>query len=230
MIENLDTKWSNLLKEEFQKDYFIELSQKINEERVDQVVYPSHDQVFSAFNLTDFDQVKVVILGQDPYHGPNQAHGLAFSVKKGVKTPPSLRNIFKEIQNEYKCDIPDHGNLEDWAKQGVLLLNSTLTVRESEPNSHSNFGWNLFTDRVIEILSQKKKNLVFILWGANAISKENLIDQSRHLILKSVHPSPLSASRGFFGNDHFKKCNAFLEKVNLNPINWQIQGNPKLFF
>ncbi|MBP5779333.1 MAG: uracil-DNA glycosylase, partial [Campylobacter sp.] len=176
---------------------------------------------FNAVNITPFDEVKVVILGQDPYHGLNQAMGLSFSVPKGVKIPPSLINIFKELQMEFGYEIPKNGDLTDWAKQGVLLLNSSLSVAANKPNSHSKFGWQIFTDSVIKILSQKRQNLVFMLWGNYAKAKANLIDENRHLILKAAHPSPL-AGGAFFGCNHFKKCNEYLKSHNKNEIDWRI--------
>ena len=180
--------------------------------------------LFNALHYTPYSKVKVVILGQDPYHGPNQAHGLSFSVNKGVKTPPSLVNIFKELHSDIGCYIPNNGYLKKWADEGVLLLNTVLSVRAKEANSHKKMGWEKFTDKVITSLNEKENPIVFILWGNNAISKEKLITNKKHLILKSVHPSPLSASRGFFGSKPFSKTNEFLEKTGQTPIDWQIEN------
>ncbi len=182
-----------------------------------------HD-IFNALKFTSFEDVKVVILGQDPYHGPNQAHGLSFSVNKGVRIPPSLLNIYKELNSDMGCYIPNNGYLKKWTDQGVLMLNTSFTVRAGEANSHRGQGWEILTDRIIEILSDEKENIVFILWGNNAISKEKLIDSSKHLVLKSVHPSPLSASRGFFGTKPFSKANDYLVSNNKNGIDWQIEN------
>jgi uracil-DNA glycosylase len=184
-------------------------------------VYPEKSKVFNAFHLTPFQKIKVVILGQDPYHGPGQAHGLSFSVPHNIKTPPSLMNIFKELDSDLKVEInKTNGNLEHWAKQGVFLLNTTLTVEKSKPMSHKNFGWNIFTDKVIEIINHYRENIVFILWGAHAHSKTHLIDSSKHLILKSVHPSPLSSHRGFFGSRPFSQTNNYLESKEIDKIVW----------
>jgi uracil-DNA glycosylase len=183
--------------------------------------YPEKSKVFNAFHLTPFQKIKVVILGQDPYHGPGQAHGLSFSVPHNIKTPPSLMNIFKELDSDLKVEInKTNGNLEHWAKQGVFLLNTTLTVEKSKPMSHKNFGWNIFTDKVIEIINHYRENIVFILWGAHAHSKTHLIDSSKHLILKSVHPSPLSSHRGFFGSRPFSQTNNYLESKEIDRIIW----------
>jgi uracil-DNA glycosylase len=184
-------------------------------------VYPEKSKIFNAFHLTPFQKIKVVILGQDPYHGPGQAHGLSFSVPHNIKTPPSLMNIFKELDSDLKVEInKTNGNLEHWAKQGVFLLNTTLTVEKSKPMSHKNFGWNIFTDKVIEIINHYRENIVFILWGAHAHSKTHLIDSSKHLILKSVHPSPLSSHRGFFGSRPFSQTNNYLESKEIDKIVW----------
>jgi len=194
-----------------------------NEKEAGQVVYPKNADIFRAFNDTPFDKVKVVILGQDPYHGPNQAHGLSFSVQKGIAIPKSLINIYKELATDIPgFTKPAHGNLEEWAKQGVLLLNATLTVRTGEAASHQKRGWEIFTDKVIQTLSEKQTGIVFILWGAYAQSKIPLIDQNKHFIIKSVHPSPLSVERGFWGSRPFSKANAYLEKEGKKPIDWQI--------
>ena len=180
--------------------------------------------IFNALHYTDYDKVKVVILGQDPYHGPNQAHGLSFSVKPNVPIPPSLRNIYKELHDDLGCYIPNNGYLKKWADEGVLLLNTVLTVRAGLANSHKNKGWEQFTDNIIKVLNEREKPIVFILWGNNAISKKKLITNKNHLILQSVHPSPLSASRGFFGSKPFSKTNSFLESIGETPIDWQIEN------
>lgn len=220
----MENKWTPFLKEEFKKDYFLKLSAFLKEEYATKVIYPKKEDVFNAFAYTAFDDVKVVILGQDPYHQPHQAHGLCFSVNKGVKIPPSLVNIYKELNTDLGCSIPSHGCLIDWAKQGVFLLNTTLTVEQSHPNSHFNKGWEIFTDTAIQKLNEKTTPVVFILWGRNARSKKSLITNPNHLILESAHPSPLSAYHGFFGSKPFSKCNQFLIENNLKPIDWQIRG------
>ena len=185
------------------------------------IIYPSKSLIFNAFNLCDFEEVKVIILGQDPYHGPDQAHGLSFSVRKNIPFPPSLKNIIKELENDIGVKFQQNdGNLSKWAKQGVFLLNTTLTVEKSKPLSHSKIGWELFTDKVIELLSEKKQNLVFILWGKHAQAKNQLIDNSKHLVISSTHPSPLSAHRGFFGSKPFSQTNKFLLSNNIKEINW----------
>ncbi|MBS1520419.1 MAG: uracil-DNA glycosylase [Bacteroidetes bacterium] len=220
----LEPSWLEVLKEEFEKPYMTNLKKFLQSEKeAGQVVYPKNADIFRAFNDTPFDKVKVVILGQDPYHGPNQAHGLSFSVQKGIAIPKSLINIYKELSTDIPGFIkPAHGNLEEWAKQGVLLLNATLTVRAGEAASHQKKGWEVFTDEVIHTLSEKRTGLVFILWGSYAQSKIPLIDQSKHHIIKSVHPSPLSVERGFWGSRPFSKANAYLEKEGKKPIDWQI--------
>jgi len=212
--------WKKLLKTEFEKEYFLKLIDFVKYEYTSNVIYPPGPLIFNAFNQTPLDQVKVVILGQDPYHGQGQAHGLAFSVQDGVPLPPSLKNIFKEIKTDLGIDLPSSGNLTRWAEQGVFLLNSVLTVKQSTPGSHSKKGWETFTDSVIKVLSENKEHLVFLLWGNYAISKESLIDEEKHLILKSPHPSPFSADRGFFGCKHFSKTNVYLNKNNISTINW----------
>lgn len=224
MANALDPSWMEVLKAEFGKDYMIKLKDFLQKEKAaGQLVYPKNSEIFNAFNTTHFDDVKVVILGQDPYHGAHQAHGLSFSVQKGIAIPRSLINIYKELQTDIPdFKIPAHGNLEEWAKQGVLLLNATLTVRASNPGSHQKQGWEEFTDEVIKTISDKKEGIVFILWGAFAQSKAALIDEKKHFILKSPHPSPFSADRGFFGSKPFSKTNAILEKEGKKPINWQI--------
>jgi uracil-DNA glycosylase len=220
---HLENSWKQLLIEEFKKDYYVKLKQHLVEEKnKGYQVLPPNPQIFAALNNTPFDKIKVVIIGQDPYHGPNQAHGLCFSVNDGTSFPPSLRNIFKELKSDIDLQIPISGNLSSWAKQGVLLLNSTLTVRQNKANSHRKFGWQIFTDKIISEVSSKKENIVFILWGNYAQSKINLIDTNKHFVLQSVHPSPLSASRGFFGCNHFSKTNEYLISKKLQPINWQL--------
>jgi uracil-DNA glycosylase len=224
MIENsgrMPDSWFVLLKEEMNNQNFKELKKFISEERSKFQVFPPSNQIFNAFILTPPDEVKVVILGQDPYHGFGQAHGLAFSVPENTPFPPSLRNIFQELQSDLNTPhAPSSGNLTSWAKQGVFLLNTALTVRSSEANSHQNRGWEKFTDSVIKTISDKKKNIAFVLWGRNAQSKEKLIDSSKHLILKSAHPSPLSAYRGFFASKPFSKINRYLEDTDQESIQW----------
>ena len=214
--------WLTHLENEFQKDYMVTLKYKLQELKKNKInFYPRGKQIFNAFNLTPFDKVKVVILGQDPYHGPNQAHGLCFSVPNSIKPPPSLVNIFKELQSDIgKIIDPENGNLEHWAKQGVFLLNTTLTVEQSKPLSHQNYGWGEFTDNVISVIDNHLENIVFILWGAFAQSKKNLIDSKKHLILTAPHPSPLSAHRGFFGSKPFSQTNAFLQSKQIDKIIW----------
>lgn len=219
---NIEISWKKILQDEFDAPYFKELKEFLIYEKKKHVIYPPGSQIFSAFNFTPFDEVKVVILGQDPYHGHGQAHGLCFSVPKGIKQPPSLINIFKEIKDDLGFNIPQHGNLENWAKQGVLLLNATLTVRANQAGSHQNKGWEIFTDSVISKLSEQKDHLVFMLWGQYAIAKKEIIDQSKHYILSSPHPSPFSANRGFFGNKHFSKTNQILKIFDKVEINWEI--------
>ncbi len=213
-------KWKEVLKEEFKKEYFFKLKEFLEKEYSNKTVFPKRENIFRAFKLTEYDKVKVVILGQDPYHDVNQANGLAFSVNEGVKLPPSLVNIYKEITNEYGGVIPKNGDLESWAKQGVLLLNTVLTVRAHMPNSHKNKGWETFTDEVIRKLNDKSKPIVFLLWGNNAKSKKSLIDTNKHYVLESVHPSPLSSHRGFFGCNHFIKVNEILNYLNEGEIKW----------
>ena len=219
---DIEEKWYEVLKNEFEQTYFIEIKNFLIEEKRRHIVFPPSPLIFNAFNLTPFDNVKVVILGQDPYHNDGQAHGLAFSVPDGIQKPPSLQNIFKELNQDLNIPIPTNGNLEKWAKEGILLLNASLTVRAHEAASHAKIGWQRFTDAAIKALSDKRQNLVFILWGNYAIAKENLIDHNKHLILKTVHPSPLSASRGFFGCHHFSKTNEYLINHNIKPIDWSL--------
>lgn len=216
----IEQSWKERLQEEFDKPYFEQLTEFVRTEYKSHRIYPPGSQIFNAFNLCPFDRVKVVIIGQDPYHGPGQAHGLCFSVNDGVQFPPSLRNIFKEVNADTGAPIPQSGNLTRWATQGVLLLNATLTVREHSAGSHQRHGWETYTDAVIRIISEQKPNVVFILWGTYAQSKAALIDSSRHLVLQSVHPSPLSAHAGFFGNHHFSKANDFLIRCGMTPIVW----------
>lgn len=213
--------WKKQLHEEFQKPYFSQLKSFLKEEKAKYTIYPRGAQIFSAFNRTPFDQVKVVIIGQDPYHGPGQANGLCFSVSPGIRKPPSLQNIFKELQEDLNIPIPESGNLEAWADQGVLLLNATLTVRASEAGSHQKKGWETFTDKVIQTVSEQKSNVVFLLWGSFAHGKAELIDASKHLILKAAHPSPL-ARGAFFGSKHFSKTNEFLRSKGISEIDWRI--------
>lgn len=219
---DIEEQWYKALKDEFEASYFADIKSFLIEEKKQHIVFPPSSLIFNAFNLTPFDDVKVVILGQDPYHNVGQAHGLAFSVPDNIQKPPSLINIFKELNQDLGLPIPTHGNLERWAKEGVLLLNASLTVRAHMAASHAKIGWQQFTDAAIKALSDKKQNLVFILWGNYAIAKENLIDHDKHLILKTVHPSPLSASRGFFGCKHFSKTNEYLIKNNIKPIDWSL--------
>lgn len=215
--------WENLLKDETEKEYFKKLMAFLENEYKTETIYPPKEEIFSALSETSFQNTKAVIIGQDPYHAPSQAHGLSFSVKKGVKLPPSLKNIYKEIYSDLGITEPENcGNLTPWAKEGVLLLNSVLTVREGSPASHKGKGWEIFTDRIIELLNEKEKPIVFLLWGSPAIKKAEKITSPHHLKLTSVHPSPLSAYRGFFGCRHFSKANEFLIKTGQNPINWQL--------
>ena len=215
--------WDILLKDEFEKPYYLNLRKFLAQEYKSQTIYPNMNDIFNALKYTDYQNVKVVILGQDPYHQPNQAHGLCFSVKKGVNPPPSLQNMYKEIHAEYGYPIPNHGELTYWAEQGVLMLNTVLTVRESQPNSHKGMGWEIFTDDIIALLNQRPEPMVFLLWGANARAKTKLITNPVHLVLTSAHPSPLSAYNGFFGNNHFKKANEFLKQNGMKEIDWQIR-------
>ena len=220
---NLGNDWDDILADEWQKPYYLELRKFLKQEYSTQTVYPNMEDIFNALKLTSFKDTKVVIIGQDPYHGFGQAHGLCFSVKKGVVPPPSLKNIYKELKNDIGFEIPNHGELTSWAKQGVLLLNNVLTVREGLPNSHKGKGWEIFTDRVIGELNKKETPVVFLLWGANAQKKAEIITNPKHFKLMTVHPSPLSASRGFFGCRHFSKTNEILQKNHIDPINWEIQ-------
>lgn len=216
--------WQILLKDEFEKEYYLNLRQFLINEYATKTVYPDKYDLFNALHYTAFQDVSVVILGQDPYHGPGQAHGLSFSVKPGIKPPPSLANIYKELKDDVNCFIPNNGYLKKWSDQGVLLLNNVLTVIEGQPNSHKNIGWQHLTDKVISLLNERTEPLIFILWGSNAQSKTSLITNKNHSIIKSVHPSPLSASRGFFKSKPFSKTNALLTSLGKNPIDWQIDN------
>ena len=214
--------WANILKNEFEKPYFKKIQEYLENEYQKYDVYPSMDNIFNALNLVKFEDVKVVILGQDPYHEPGQAHGLSFSVLDGVALPPSLVNIYKEIESDLGIKCEKSGNLTRWAKQGVLLLNTTLTVRKGQANSHSEIGWKIFTHEIIKALSKREKPIVFMLWGNHAKSFLPILNNPNHLILQSAHPSPFSARNGFFGCKHFSKCNDFLRSHNIEPINWKI--------
>ncbi len=218
----IEESWKETLAAEFSNSYFMELKEFLTGEKLKYTVYPQGSQIFNAFQLTPFNQVKVVILGQDPYHGPGQAHGLCFSVPRGVPPPPSLVNIFKEIEKDTGIPVPMEGNLEKWARQGVLLLNATLTVRANQPGSHQKKGWENFTNAVIQKLSEERVGLIFLLWGKFAQDKESLIDTNRHYILKAAHPSPFSAYNGFFGCRHFSKTNEILRKHGLEEIDWNL--------
>lgn len=224
MEVNIHSSWKAVLQQEFEKEYFSEIKQQLLEEhKAGKSIYPAGKHIFNAYDSAPLDKVKVVIIGQDPYHGPGQAHGLSFSVLPGVKTPPSLKNIYKELVNDIPgFKTPDHGHLQSWANQGVLLLNAILTVRAKEPASHRKLGWEQFTDATISAISENRENIVFLLWGNFAQKKSNLIDESKHLILKAAHPSPFSAYNGFFGCKHFSKANKHLEKLDSAPINWQV--------
>lgn len=221
MIQN---DWLEPLKPEFKKPYYEKLYAKVKEEYNTRLIFPPADDIFNAFDFTPLSEVKVVILGQDPYHGDGQAHGLCFSVKPDVDVPPSLVNIYKELQSDLGCYIPNHGYLEKWAKQGVLLLNTVLTVRAHQANSHRGIGWEEFTDAAIRVLNEQERPIVFLLWGKPAQSKKSMLHNPKHLILTAPHPSPLSAHRGFFGCKHFSQTNAFLKEQGLTPIDWQIEN------
>lgn len=218
----IDESWKQILMDEFNSDYFAHLKEFLVEEKKKHVVYPPGDLIFNAFNHTPFDKVKVVIIGQDPYHGEGQAHGLCFSVPQDIKPPPSLVNIFKELHNDLGMEIPSHGNLISWADQGILLINATLTVRAKQAGSHQNKGWENFTDAVIRNISERKSKIIFLLWGNYAINKAELIDEDKHYILKAAHPSPFSAYRGFFGCKHFSLTNEILTSIGETPINWSV--------
>ncbi len=216
--------WAQALKEEYRKPYYRNLYSRLREEYSSQLVYPPADDIFNAFHLTPLKEVKVVILGQDPYHGDGQAHGLCFSVKPDVEIPPSLVNIYRELQTDLGCYIPDNGCLLKWARQGVLLLNTVLTVRAHQPNSHKDIGWEEFTDAAIRVLNAQDRPIVYLLWGGPARKKKAMLDNPRHLILEAPHPSPLSAYRGFFGCRHFSQANDFLRFHQLEPVDWQIEN------
>lgn len=223
-LPELESGWLNALQAEFSKAYFLFIKTFLKSEKKNQkAIYPPGSLIFNAFNQTPFDKVKVIIIGQDPYHGPRQAHGLSFSVPDGIKPPPSLINIFKELQSDLQIPIPQSGDLTQWAQQGVFLLNAMLTVESNQPASHQKIGWQYFTDAAIKQLSERKEHLVFLLWGKFAQQKKELIDSSKHLILEAAHPSPFSAHNGFFGCKHFSKTNAFLVQHNIEPINWQLK-------
>lgn len=215
--------FKTIINHERELPYYKELENFVNHEYQTKTIYPPRSKVFHCFNFKDYDDIKVVILGQDPYHGEHQANGLAFSVERGIAIPPSLVNIYKEAHDDVGIDIPSHGDLTSWAKQGVLLLNTVLTVQAHQANSHKDKGWEIFTNHIIEILNQREKPLVFILWGRQAIDKEKMIDTSKHCVIKSVHPSPLSAYRGFFGSRPFSRTNQFLVSQGIEPIDWRIR-------
>lgn len=219
----LENSWKEKLLEEFNKDYMRSLSEFLRSEKLkNKIIFPPGNKIFNAFNLTKFEDVKVVILGQDPYHGHNQAHGLSFSVEEGIRPPPSLKNIFKELESDMGIKQPEHGNLERWCSEGVLLLNSILTVEKSKPASHANMGWEQFTNKILSILNDLKRNVVFILWGKKAQEKGHFLDKNRHLILKSAHPSPYSANNGFLGSRPFSKTNHYLNSNNIKEIDWDL--------
>ena len=221
---NIGNDWDEILDGEFEKEYYKKLRAFLKAEYSAHKIHPDMHDIFNALKFTSYSDVKAVILGQDPYHGENQAHGLAFSVQKGIDIPPSLLNMYKELKNELGCYIPNNGYLEKWARQGVLLLNASLTVRDGMANSHRNKGWEIFTDFVIEKLNEREEPVIFLLWGNNAKEKEKIITSPHHYILKTVHPSPLSASRGFFGCGHFAKTNELLTQMGREPIDWQIEN------
>ncbi len=219
----LENSWKAALQDEFEQPYMKQLGEFLRREKAaGKVIYPPGPMIFQALNSTPLERVRVVILGQDPYHGAGQAHGLCFSVQPGVAPPPSLQNIFKELKRDLNLDIPSHGYLQHWTDQGVLMLNTSLTVEQGVAGSHAKMGWQRLTDRIIEVISEKRSDVVFLLWGAHAQSKAKLIDPTRHLLLKSVHPSPLSAHRGFIGNGHFSRANQFLKQRGLEPIDWKL--------
>ena len=222
MFSTIDSSWQKILSDEFKKSYFLQLEKEVNEEYQNAICYPPKESIFAAFNYCSFANLKVVIIGQDPYHGEGEANGLCFSVNDGVKIPPSLRNIFRELNDDLGIlFMPSSGNLERWARQGVLLLNASLTVRKDKPNSHKHLQWNTFTDAVIEIISNEKQNMVFLLWGSFAQKKGLKIDRNKHLVLECGHPSPMSANQGkWFGNKHFSKTNAYLAEKGISEIDW----------
>lgn len=223
MSVQIHESWKKVLQNEFSKAYFEQLKLVLKKEKSEKkVIYPQGKEIFKAYNTTPFNEVKVVILGQDPYHGPGQAHGLSFSVPQGIKNPPSLQNIFKEIHNDLHIPIPSHGDLTSWAEQGVLLLNAILTVRAKQPASHSQIGWEQFTDATIKTISEQKEHVVFLLWGRFAQNKQSLIDKGKHLVLTAAHPSPFSAHKGFFGCKHFSKTNYYLKSHQKDVIDWKL--------
>lgn len=232
MLENVTNTWHNVLKEQTTLDYYKNLQVFLNNEYEMNTIYPKKSHIFNALNYTDYNDVKVVLLGQDPYHGPNQAHGLSFSVLPGQKLPPSLKNMLKELQEDLGCELPDHGELTNWAKQGVLLLNTVLTVRAGEANSHQKKGWELFTDAIIESIAQREKPVVFLLWGKPAQSKRSIIERcnNNHVIYEAPHPSPLSAHRGFFGSKPYSKTNEALVSFGQTPIDWCLQNKQAKLF
>lgn len=221
---NLNNDWDEILKDEFEKEYYQKLRKFLITEYKSETIYPKMENIFSALKLTSYKDCKVLILGQDPYHGPNQAHGLAFSVNKGIKTPPSLQNMYKELRDELGLYVPNNGYLVPWAEQGILLLNTALTVRAGAANSHSKVGWEIFTDSIIKYLNDREDPVIFVLWGGNARKKKAFINTDRHYILEAAHPSPLSAHNGFFGCGHFKKINEILSSLGKKEINWQIEN------
>ena len=225
LFSSIPASWKTALSEEFDKPYFHKLDTFLVDERQTQTIFPSEEDVFSAFELTPYQNVNILLLGQDPYHDHNQAHGLCFSVKPGIKIPPSLANIYKELRDDVGFNIPKHGYLDSWAKQGILMLNAVLTVRAHTPNSHKNQGWETFTDAVISKVNQKSEPVIFVLWGAYAQKKLPLIDTSRHIVIQSVHPSPLSARNGFFGSKPFSTINSALRQQGKSEINWQISDS-----
>lgn len=218
----MKTDWNPILSAEFAKPYWTDLQQFVHDERTKHQVFPPHDEVFAALHLTPYESVKVLILGQDPYHGPGQAHGLCFSVRRGVRVPPSLVNVYTELESDLGIEPPSHGNLEAWARQGVLLLNASLTVRAHTAASHQGKGWEIFTDEVIRAVNDKPERVVFILWGSSARKKKSFVDTSRHTVIESAHPSPLSAHRGFLGSRPFSRANAALEEAGREPVDWRI--------
>lgn len=225
MGKTFNNSWQELLQEEMEKSYYQQLSSFLACEYQNHTVYPDRYSIFNALHYTDYKDVKAVILGQDPYHGPGQAHGLSFSVKPGIKAPPSLVNIYKELKDDLGYEIPSYGYLGKWAEEGVLLINAVLTVRSGEANSHKKKGWEIFTDRIIQLLNERQKPMVFILWGSQAIAKESMINGEKHHIIKSPHPSPLAAYRGFFGSKPFSRTNKFLESNGIEPIDWKLEEN-----
>ncbi|MBY0084967.1 uracil-DNA glycosylase [Brevibacillus sp. M2.1A] len=222
MATILQNDWAPVLADEFEKPYYVKLRQTLKEEYQTQTIYPDMYHIFTALHLTEYQNAKVVILGQDPYHGPGQAHGLSFSVRPGIKPPPSLVNIYKELKSDVGFEIPQHGYLNHWAKQGVMMLNTVLTVRQGTPNSHKDIGWETFTDRIIHLLNDRETPLVFILWGKHAQEKAAFIDRNKHFVIASPHPSPFSANRGFFGSRPFSRTNEFLRSRGLQEIDWQL--------